>query len=92
MAESNSVPIIVKTYSSNVAISYIVVRVVNGEECVINTDIKFLNRQQQKQSALQLEFAALKFAVDANSELLSQNDYEVEVDSLPLMSMLSLPN
>ena len=90
MAEPNSFPIIVRTYTSNFAIGYVVVRVVNGEDFIINTDTRFLNRQQRRQSALQLEIAALKFAVDANSELLSQNDYEVEVDSLPLVS--SLPN
>ena len=81
-----SVPIIVRTYSSYFTIGYVVVRVVNGEERLINSDMKFLSRRQQKQSARQLELAALKFAIDANTELLSQSDYTVEVDSHALMS------
>ena len=90
MADPSPIQIIVKTYASNIAINYVIVRVVDGEEHVIDTDIRMLNRQQRSLSTFQLEVAALKFAVNANSDLLSQNDYVVEADSRPLMSLRSL--
>ena len=90
MTEPNAIPIIVRTYTSSIAISYVVVRVVNGVECVINTDIKPLTRQQRSLPRHKLEIAALKFALDANPSLLSQNDYVVEADYRPLMSLRSL--
>ena len=89
MTEPNAIPIIVRTYTSSIAISYVVVRVINGVECVINTDIKPLTRQQRSLSRHRLEIAALKFALDANTSLLSQNDYVVEADYRPLMSLRS---
>ena len=89
MADHSPDPIIVKTYTSSIAISYVIVRMVNGVECVIGTDIKPLTRQQRSLSRYQLEVAALKFALDANPVLLSQNDYVVEADYRPLMSLRS---
>ena len=89
MANPDPTPIIVKTYASNSAIGYVVVQMVDGVERVVDTDIKSLTQQQRSLSAFQLEVAALRFAVDANSLLLSQNDYVVEADSRPLMSLRS---
>ena len=90
MANPDPTPIIVKTYASNSAIGYVVVQMVDGIERVVDTDIVSLTQQQRSLSAFQLEVAALRFAVDANSLLLSQNDYVVEADSRPLMSLRSL--
>ena len=90
MADPNPDPIIVRTHVSSIAISFDIVRVINGVECVIGTNIKPLNRQQRSLSRYQLEVAALKFALDANPVLLSQNDYVVEADYRPLLSLRSL--
>ena len=90
MADPNPDPIIVRTHVSSIAISFDIVRVINGVECVIGTNIKPLNRQQRSLSTHQLEVAALKFALDANPVLLSQNDYVVEADYRPLLSLRSL--
>ena len=55
MANPDPTPIIVKTYASNSAIGYVVVQMVNGEERVVDTDIKSLTQQQRSLSAFQLE-------------------------------------
>ena len=92
MAESNPVQYIVRLYSSYAAIGFNVVKIVNGEEQLINSGHKSLSGVQRTWSNFKRELAALKFALDSNATLLSENDYVVETDFLPLRSLLAFSN
>ena len=88
MAEANPPEYIVRLYSSPAAIGFNILRIVNGEEQIVNSGHKLLTQAQSSWSNLKRELAALKFAFDSNSTLLSENDYVVETDFLPLRSLL----
>ena len=88
MAESNPVQYIVRLYSSPAAIGFNVLKIVNGEEQIVNSGHRLLNQAQSMWSNMKRELAALKFAFDSNPTLLSENDYVVETDFLPLRSLL----
>ena len=89
MAESSPISIVVRTYASYTAIGFAIVRIVNGEEELVNTGYKLLTHAQRNVSTFKRELAALKFALDSNATLLTENDYIVEADYLPLRSLLS---
>ena len=88
MAEANPPEYIVRLYSSPAAIGFNILRIVNGEEQIVNSGHKLLTQSQSTWSNLKRELAALKYAFDSNSTLLSENDYIVETDFLPLRSLL----
>ena len=92
MAESGPVQFIVRILASYTAVGYAVVKIVNGEEQVVDSGCKRLSEAQSKQSNFEREFAALRFALESNATLLSGNDYIVESDCRPLGSLLSLCN
>ena len=89
MAESSPVQYIVRLYSSTAAIGFNILRVNNGEEQIVNSGHKLLSQAQSTRSCLERELAALKFAFDSNSTLLSENDYIIETDFLPLRSLFA---
>lgn len=89
MAEANPVQYIVRLYSSPAAIGFNVLKIVNGEEQIVNSGHKILNQAQSTWSNLKRELAALKYAYDSNPTLLAENDYVVETDFLPLRSLLA---
>ena len=88
MAEANPVQYIVRLYSSPAAIGFNVLRIVNGEEQIVNSGHQMLTQAQSTWSNLRRELTALKFAYDSNPVLLAENDYVVETDFLPLRSLL----
>ena len=88
MGEPSPVQYIVRLYSSPAAIGFNVLRINNGEEQIVNSGHKLLTQAQSAWSDLKRELAALKFAFDSNPTLLSENDYVVETDYLPLRSLL----
>ena len=89
MAEANPPQYIVRLYSSTAAIGFNILRVNNGEEQIVNSGHKLLSQAQSTRSCLERELAALKFAFDSNSTLLSENDYIIETDFLPLRSLFA---
>ena len=92
MAESSPVQYIVRLYSSTAAIGFNVLKVVDGEEQIVNSGHKLLTQAQSIWSNYKRELAALKYALDSNATLLSENDYVVETDFLPLRSLLGFSN
>ena len=88
MAEASPPEYIVRLYSSPAAIGFNILRIVNGEEQIVNSGHKLLTQAQSTWSNLKRELAALKYAFDSNSTLLSENDYIVETDFLPLRTLL----
>ena len=89
MAEANPVQYIVRLYSSPAAIGFNILRVDNGVEQIVNSGHKLLNQAQSTLSNLERELAALKFAFDSNATLLSENDYVIKTDFLPLRSLFA---
>ena len=87
MAEANPPQYIVRLYSSPAAIGFNILKIVNGQEQIVNSGHKMLTQAQGTSSNLARELAALKFAFDENP-LLAENDYVVETDFLPLRSLL----
>ena len=92
MAESSPVQYIVRLYSSTAAIGFNILKVVDGEEQIVNSGHKILTQAQSVWSNYKRELAALKYALDSNATLLSENDYVVETDFLPLRSLLGFSN
>ena len=88
MAEANPVQYIVRLHSSSVAIGFNVVKIVNGEEQIVNSGHRTLTQAQSTWSTLKRELVALKWAYDSNPTLLAENDYIIETDYAPLRSVL----
>ena len=91
MAEASPAHYIIRTYASYIAIGFAVVKIVNGEEQLINSSYKPLSQAQQTWSNFRRESAALKFALESNAVLLNNHNCIVESDYLGLR-MLSLSN
>ena len=87
MAEASPVQYIVRLHSSPAAIGFNVLKIENGEEQLVNSGHKILTQAQSTWSELKRELVALKFAFDSNPTLLSENDYVVETNYLPLRSL-----
>ena len=83
---------IVRIHASYPAVGYAVVRIVDGEEQIVNSGCKRLSKAQSNQSNFEREFAALRFALNSNATLLGESDYIVESNFRRLRSLLSLRN
>ena len=92
MAESSPPQYIVRLYSSYAAIGFNILKIVDGQEQIVNSGHKLLSQAQSIWSNYKRELAALKFALDSNATLLSENDYVVETDFRPLRSLLAFSN
>ena len=86
MAEANPVEYIVRLHSSSTAIGFNVLKIVNGEEQLVNSGHRILTQAQSNWSTLQKQLVALKWAYDSNPTLLAENDYNIETDFAPLRS------
>ena len=88
MAEASPVQYIVRLHSSPAAIGFNVIKIDNGEEQLVNSGHRVLTQAQSNWSDLRRQLVALKWAYDSNPTLLSENDYIIETDYLPLRSVL----
>ena len=88
MDKASPVQYIVRLHSSSTAIGFNVLKIVNGEEQLVNSGHRTLTQAQSTWSTLKRELVALKWAYDSNPTLLAENDYNIETDYPLLRSLL----